>query len=120
MGCICLALGALGTILPLLPTVPFLVGAALCFAKGSDKLHRWFTDTRLYQENLADYAAGWGMTRAAKRHIMLSVTALMAFGLVIMLQKGLYVPSLILAAVWLSHVLYFCFAVKTIGRAYEQ
>ena len=55
LGCIGLALGAVGAVLPLLPAFPFLLLAAFCFAKSSEKLHRWFTGTKLYKNNQESY-----------------------------------------------------------------
>ena len=89
LGCIGLALGALGAVLPLLPTVPFLLLAALGFAQSSERLHTWFTGTKLYKNNLESYVRGEGMTAAAKRRIMLTVTALMAVGFALMMRKEL-------------------------------
>ena len=66
LGCIGLALGAVGAILPLLPAFPFLLLAAFCFAKSSEKLHRWFTGTKLYKNNLESYVKGQGMTWKTK------------------------------------------------------
>lgn len=40
-GHFCLILGIVGAFLPLLPTTPFLLLAALCYSKSSDKLHGW-------------------------------------------------------------------------------
>ncbi|MGM9602275.1 MAG: YbaN family protein [Faecousia sp.] len=114
IGCLGVGLGAVGAVVPMLPAVPFLMLAAFCFAKSSKKLHGWFTGTKLYQDNLADFAAGKGMTLAAKRRIMLTVTLLMAFGFVMMLRKSLYIPCAILACVWAVHVLYFAFGIKTL------
>ena len=42
LGCICVALGALGAVLPLLPAFPFLLLAAFSFAKSFERLHNWF------------------------------------------------------------------------------
>ena len=80
LGCIGLGLGAVGAILPLLPAFPFLLLAAFCFAKSSEKLHRWFINTKLYKNNLESYIKGQGMTRKTKIRIMVTVTILMSIG----------------------------------------
>lgn len=113
LGCVSLALGAVGAVPPLLPSFPFLLLAAVSFAKSSEKLSRWFTSTKLYQDNLESYVNGQGMSKAAKRRIMLTVTLLMAIGFAVMLRKQIYIPCIILAAVWLAHVVYFTLIVKT-------
>lgn len=112
LGCIGVALGAVGAVLPLLPAFPFLLLAAVCFAKSSEKLHTWFIGTKLYKQNLESYVQGRGMTKAAKRRVMITVTLLMSFSCVIMLLKGVYLPCIILGGVWVFHLLYFTFAVK--------
>jgi len=55
VGCIGVGLGAVGAVLPLLPAFPFLLLATFCFAKSSEKLHQWFTGTKLYKNNLESY-----------------------------------------------------------------
>ncbi|MGN1328288.1 MAG: YbaN family protein, partial [Eubacterium sp.] len=109
LGCIGLALGAVGAVVPLLPAFPFLLLAAVCFAKSSEKLSNWFIGTKLYKNNLESYVKGQGMTRKTKVKIMITVTFLMSFGLFMMLRKDLYIPCIILGIVWLFHILYFSF-----------
>lgn len=113
LGFIGLELGALGAVLPLLPAFPFLLLAAFCFGKSSEKLHTWFIGTKLYKNNLESYVKGQGMTRKTKIKVMITVTALMSFGFFMMLRKNLYVPCTILACVWLFHIVYFSWGVKT-------
>ena len=62
VGCLGLALGAVGAVLPLLPAFPFLMLAAYCFARSSPRLHNWFTSTKLYKNNLESFVRGRGMT----------------------------------------------------------
>ncbi len=114
LGCVSLALAVIGVVLPILPTVPFLALAAFCFAKSSDRLNNWLINTKFYQNNLADFKAGKGMTVKTKVRILATVTLVMAIGLIAMLMKGVIVGSIILSVVWLSHIYYFGFKVKTL------
>ena len=86
LGCVGLALGAVGAVLPLIPSFPFLLLAAYCFAKSSERLHNWFIGTKLYKDNLESYVAGKGMTKKTKIRIMATVTILMAIGFIMMHQ----------------------------------
>ena len=114
LGCIGVGLGAVGAVLPLLPAFPFLLLAAFSCAKSSERLHTWFVNTKLYQNNLESYVTHRAMTMRTKRRVMATVTLLMAFGFTLMFLKGLYLPCGILAGVWVFHILYFLFGVKTL------
>ena len=114
IGCLSLVLAVLGVVLPILPTVPFLALAAFCFAKSSDRLNNWLINTKFYQNNFADFKAGKEMTIKTKVRILVTVTLVMAVGLIVMLIKGVIVGSIVLVIVWLSHIYYFGFKVKTL------
>lgn len=116
LGCLSMGLGAVGAVLPVLPTVPFLMLAAFCFARSSERLNRWFRGTKLYQENLKDFAAGKGMTRKTKLRIILTVSFLMSIGFAVMGLRGIVSGCILLACVWVLHVVYFLFGVKTISN----
>lgn len=110
IGCISLGLGIIGVILPILPTVPFVLLAAFCFAKSSERLENWFKNTKLYKENNMKN----GMTKQAKIRIMCSVTILMSIGFIMMGLKGIVVGNIVLLIVWIFHMAYFTFGVKTV------
>ena len=114
LGCIGVGLGALGAVLPLLPAFPFLLLAAFCFGKSSERLHIWFIGTKLYKNNLESYVQGKGMTRKTKIRIIATVTFLLTIGFV-MMQR---VPAgrVVLACVWVFHIIYFLFGVKTLPQ----
>ena len=95
--------GAVGVVLPILPTIPFLMAALYCFARGSHKLENWFRQTSLYQKHLEPFMDKKEMTRKAKLTVMLSMTIFMGIGFVMMEQVP--VGRIILAAVWLFHIL---------------
>ena len=112
LGCLGVGLGALGAVVPLLPAFPFLLLAAVCFAKSSDRLHRWFLGTKLYKQNLESYVQGKGMTLKVKLRIMTIVTLTMLIGFFMMGRVP--VGQIALGIVWVCHVLYFCFGIKTL------
>ena len=118
LGCIGVGLGAVGAVVPMLPAFPFLLLAAFCFARSSEKLHNWFVNTRLYKDNLEDYVAGRGMTKKTKVRIMVTVTLLMSVGFIMM--HAVPVGRIVLACVWLFHVVYFIFGVKTLAPGQEE
>ena len=94
--------------------MPFFLATVFCFANSSERLHTWFLGTKLYQKHLDSFVKKKGMTAQTKAGILTSVTLLMAFGFFMMLRKALYIPCAILAVVWLCHLVYFLFGVKTI------
>ena len=111
VGCIGLVLGAVGAVVPLLPAFPFLMLAAVCFAKSSERLHAWFTGTKLYKKNLESFVAGQGMDWPTKIRIMVTVTILMSIGFVMMHQVRM--GQIVLVCVWVFHILLFSFGIKT-------
>ena len=115
LGFIGVALGAVGAVVPMLPAFPFLMLATVSFAKSSEKMHTWFTNTKLYKDNLEDFVAGRGMKWKTKIRIMITVTLLMSIGFIMMGAKGIMVGCVVLSFVWLFHICYFCFCVKTIS-----
>lgn len=110
VGCISLGLGIIGVILPILPTVPFVLLAAFCFARSSERLNGWFKNTKLYRENNIKN----GMTKRVKIRIMCSVTLLMSIGFIMMGLKDIVVGNIVLLIVWIFHMVYFTFGVKTV------
>lgn len=110
IGCISLGLGIIGVILPILPTVPFLLLAAFCFARSSERLNGWFKNTKLYRENNIKS----GMTKQAKVRIMCLVTLLMSIGFIMMGLKDIVVGNIVLLIVWIFHMAYLTFGVKTV------
>lgn len=114
LGCVGVGVGAVGAVIPMLPTFPFLMLAAFCFARSSKRLDRWFKNTKLYKDNLADFVAGRGMTKKAKIRIMVTVTLLMSVGFIMMGLKGIVTGCVVLGFIWVFHLVYFIFGVKTI------
>ena len=111
-GCICIGLGYIGILLPILPTVPFFLAALFFFANSSEHLHDWFLNTTMYKKHLESFVQKKAMKRSSKAMILTMVCIVMAIGFIMM--KNLFVPLIILGIVWLAHVVYFVFGVKTL------
>ncbi len=110
-GFLMMGIGAVGVVLPILPTFPFLLAALFCFAKGSKKLESWFLSTSLYKKHLEPFKDKKEMTRKGKFTVIASMTFFMGIGFFMMNQVP--IGRAILAVVWAIHVIYFIFGIKT-------
>ncbi|MCL1094980.1 YbaN family protein [Shewanella kaireitica] len=62
-----LALGLIGILLPILPTVPFILLAAYCFARSSDRLYQWLMTHPWFSEALRDWQAKGAIKKGLKK-----------------------------------------------------
>ncbi len=73
-GAVSLALGIVGIVTPLLPTVPFVLLAAFCFGKGSARWEAWL----LAHPRFGPWVADWRATRSVPRRAKWAATLMMA------------------------------------------
>ena len=102
-GLLALAFGLVGIVLPLLPTVPFLLLAAICFARSSEQLHLWLVEHPTLGPPIADWKRAGAIRRRAK--VLASVSLVVAF--VIPLSIGVRVEILLIQVVVLACVAIF-------------
>ena len=74
-GCISVAIGVIGIVLPLLPTVPLLLLAAICFAKSSERAHNWLMNHKVLGPPIHDWQSSGSIKRPAKISATVCITA---------------------------------------------
>lgn len=92
-GSICLLLGGIGVFLPLLPTTPFVLLAAICFSYSNDKAYQWLLKNRTFGPYIENYKTGCGVPRRTKIRALCWLWATMA--LCIFLVSPLYLRILL-------------------------
>jgi uncharacterized membrane protein YbaN (DUF454 family) len=90
LGSVSLVLGIIGIPVPLLPTTPFLLLSAYCFAKGSDRLHRWLMEHPQLGPPIVQWQTYKAISRPAKWLGSLSM------GFLVLLSLALEVPKWVL------------------------
>ena len=103
LGLLFVALAVVGIVLPLLPTVPFLLLAAFFFARSSSRLHNWLITHGLFGPMILDWQQSGAIRPAAKKAATLSVAAV--FGLSLAFSAPPHV--LIIQAIVLGGVMVF-------------
>ena len=111
IGAISFALGTAGIVLPLLPTVPFYMLTLFCLARGSERFHKMFLESSLYQKTVGAYERDKALTLRTKLSILASVTTIMAIGAYF--SQNMPVALIVMGLVWIGHVIALAFIVKT-------
>jgi uncharacterized membrane protein YbaN (DUF454 family) len=81
LGGLSLLLAAAGAVLPLLPTVPFVLLAAFCFARGHPPIEAWLLRHRTFGPHIAAWRARGAISRKGKRAALAAFAASALLGL---------------------------------------
>ncbi|MBT4145392.1 MAG: YbaN family protein [Gammaproteobacteria bacterium] len=100
-GLLCVALGIIGAVLPILPTIPFLLLALACFANSSPRFHQMLLNNRWFGAALQQWETNRSITRRSKIKAMLMIVLTFAVSIGILqgrlqLQLGLLALGCIL------------------------
>lgn len=116
IGWIAVVLGTLGVVLPLLPTTPFMLLAAWCFARSSPRFHDWL----LYRSWFGGYLRHWQKHRAmpsgAKPRAIVFI--LLTFGVSLWLVEMMWVRGLLL--VILACLLIFMWRIPVVDEEQQK
>ncbi len=112
LGVITLVLGSIGIILPILPTTPFFLLTAFCFARGSQKFHDWFLASKLYKKHISGFAEHKAMSIRGELTLMTCVSLMLMLSCII---ANSMVVSIILPILVLIKYTYFILAVRTVS-----
>lgn len=110
LGFAMIGLGIVGIILPVIPATPFLILAAILFAKGSKKFHRWFLETGLYKKYVEPAMGKKAMDKISKIKAMISLFIIFTVSFIIV---PLWFVKAIIFFVAMFHFYYFGFRIKT-------
>ena len=85
-GAVALALGVLGIFLPLLPTTPFVLLAAACFARGSERFHRWLLDNATFGPMVREWESHRSLPYRTKVTAIVLMSVTMAISIVVFVR----------------------------------
>jgi uncharacterized membrane protein YbaN (DUF454 family) len=98
IGGLALALGAIGAFLPLVPTVPFVLLAAFCFARGHPPFETWLLDHRTFGPHIRAWRARGAISRRGKRAALAAFAASALLGLLLLPMPWALLPALVAGA----------------------
>lgn len=110
VGVISFVIGAIGVVLPILPTTPFLIVAAFLFAKGSTRFHTWLLSTKLYQRHIDRIVTKKEMTVSAKISVLATISLMLLIAYTVV---PIWHAKALIIVVLVFHYYYFLFYIKT-------
>lgn len=112
-GFISLALGCIGIIIPILPTVPFFLCTSFFFVRGSKKFHDWFLSSKLYKKHLEGFVKHRAMNIVLELLLMGLVSTMLIVAMIIVNKLAMTIVICVLLAI---KYVYFVFKVKPVTK----
>ena len=84
LGCLCMVMAYIGVITPGIPYSPFIVAAAFCFARSSERAHRWIMTHKIF----GPFLTNWSEKRVFPQKMKYLMIAMMTLSLVLMTVSG--------------------------------
>ena len=100
LGFISLGLAYIGIITPGVPYSPFIVFAAYCFSKGSERMHRWIYNHKLF----GPFLTNWNQKRVFPTKMRYFMLAMMSLSLVLMITGGVKLIGIVSTAIFMALV----------------
>lgn len=113
VGSISLALGTVGIIIPVLPTVPFYLLTAFCFVRGSERFAKWFLNSKLYKNHVGNFAKHRVMTVYGEMLLLAFVSALLMTSMWFINKLAMTIVFSVLVA---CKYAYFVFRVTPVSK----
>ena len=83
LGLISMTLGFIGIPVPGLPTTPFMILAAACFARSSQRFYDWIINNKLFGQHVKNYREGNGIPKKSKPIILATMWTFVLFAVLI-------------------------------------
>ena len=111
LGFLSVSIGAVGAVLPVIPTTPFLLLGSYFLAKGSDRFNDWLKGTKLYKNNIESFEKDRAMTIKTKLYLMI-LSSTMIWLSIFTVDK--WPLKIMLVGIDFFKYYYFIFKIKTI------
>lgn len=114
-----LGLGIIGIPLPVLPTTPFLLISAFCFANGSSRLDKWFKNTNIYKNHLESFVTSRAMTLKTKLCCLIPASIMFIFAFIGMSRNdctGTRIGRALVIIALIFKYVYFFTRIHTISK----
>lgn len=106
LGSVFLGLGFLGAFLPILPTTPFLLLAAACYARGSTRLYRWLTEHPRFGPMILEWRRSRSLPRRTKWTAIVLMVMTLGISTLVFVSEPLLRVGLVTLGIGLAVFLY--------------
>ncbi len=104
LGFVFVALGGVGLILPVMPTTPFLLLAAACFARSSPRFHSWLLELHLFGPLIKNWQKNRSIPKKAKRLAIITIIFVGGSSVIFFIEEPFL--KIFVAAILLFHIIF--------------